>query len=111
MFLGARGSDWYWEFNLSPAGYWNVYRFAGYRQGMAEEVAFASLPFSVERGPESLILAVEVRLAGIVRADQGLDVGIAAVVKGRDGALTYWALAHPGPQPDFHRRDGFIIRL
>jgi hypothetical protein len=25
--------------------------------------------------------------------------------------LTHLALTHPGPQPDFHRRDGFISSL
>jgi len=29
FFLAIRGSAPYWEFNLSPAGHWNVYRFAG----------------------------------------------------------------------------------
>ena len=53
FFLGVKDSPGYWEFNLSPAGHWNVYRFAGYRQGMAEETAFASLPFSVRRRPDS----------------------------------------------------------
>ena len=47
FFLAVKNSPRYWEFNLSPAGHWNVYRFADYRQGMQEEPAFASLPFSV----------------------------------------------------------------
>ena len=37
FFLGVKGEARYWEFNLSPGGDWNVYGFAGYRQGMAEE--------------------------------------------------------------------------
>ena len=49
FFLGVKDSPRYWEFNLSPAGHWNVYRFAGYRQGMAEETALTSLPLSVRR--------------------------------------------------------------
>jgi len=36
---------------------------------------------------------------------------VAAVVKLRDGRVTYWALSHPGPRPDFHRRDSFLIKL
>src|SRR5574342_158376 len=28
LFLGVSGSGDYWEFNLSPAGHWNVFRFA-----------------------------------------------------------------------------------
>ena len=30
LFLGEEGSERYWEFNLSPAGHWNVYRFEFY---------------------------------------------------------------------------------
>ena len=44
FFLGVKDSPRYWEFNLSPAGHWNVYRFAGYRQGMAEETALDVTP-------------------------------------------------------------------
>ncbi|MBI4848996.1 MAG: DOMON-like domain-containing protein [Nitrospirae bacterium] len=111
FFLGAERSDQYWEFNLSPAGHWNVYRFISYRQGMHEEHAFTSLPFSVRRKSGALLLSVEVDLNKIIRADQALKAGICAVIKTRDGKLAYWALIHPGPQADFHRRESFIIVL
>jgi hypothetical protein len=111
FFLGMKDAPGYWEFNLSPAGDWNAYRFSGYRQGMVEEPALTSLPFGVKIGEDSLGLDLEVDLAGIVPAGRPLELGLAAVVKLRDGALTYWALAHPGPRPDFHRRDSFLIEL
>jgi hypothetical protein len=47
----------------------------------------------------------------IVSANQPLQVGIAAVIRLAGGGLTYWALTHPGPQADFHRRDGFLVEL
>ncbi len=111
FFLGAQNSPQYWEFNLSPAGHWNVYQFAGYRQGRQEEADFASLPFSVQRQPDSWLLTLVVDLARIVPADQALEVGISAVLKLAEGEAAYWALRHPGPQPDFHRRDGFSLAL
>lgn len=111
FFLGAESSDQYWEFNLSPAGHWNVYRFKAYRQGMQEEQAFTSLPFSVLIRPGVLRLSLALGLDRIIRAEQTLRVGISAVIKTTYGKLTYWALAHPGPQPDFHRRDSFIVEL
>ena len=111
FFLGIKDSPQYWEFNLSPAGPWNVYRFDGYRHGMAEETAFTSLAFSVRRRSDSLRLALELEVGRIVSADQPLEVGIAAVIKLAGGELNYWALTHPGPQPDFHRRDSFLIKL
>jgi hypothetical protein len=111
FFLGVKDSPRYWEFNLSPAGHWNVYRFAGYRQGMAEEAALTSLPLSVRRGSDSLTVALELDVGRIVSSDQLLLIGIAAVIKLAGGGLTYWALNHPGPQADFHRRDGFVVEL
>jgi hypothetical protein len=111
FFLGLKDSPQYWEFNLSPAGHWNVYRFAGYRQGMAEETALTSLPLSVRRRADSLEVALELDVGRIVSADQPLMVGIAAVIKRAGGGLSYWALTHPGPQADFHRRDSFVVEL
>jgi hypothetical protein len=111
FFLGVKGYQQYWEFNLSPSGHWNVYGFAGYRQGMAEETAFTSLPVGIQRRRDSLLVTLDAALDGIVAADQPLAVGIAAVIQLAGGGLTYWALSHSGPQPDFHRRDSFSITL
>jgi hypothetical protein len=111
FFLAAKHSPRYWEFNLSPAGHWNVYRFAAYRQGVKEEMAFTSLPVSLRPEPDSVRLALDLNLDPIIPADQPLEVGIAAVIQLAGGGLTYWALTHGGPQPDFHRRDSFIVAL
>ena len=114
FFLGVKGSERYWEFNLSPSGHWNVYRFKSYRQGMQEEPAFTSLPFSVQLYSNSLLLSLGLGLDKIIPQEQVsevLQVALSAVIKTRDGKTTYWALTHPGPQADFHRRDGFIIEL
>ncbi|MBW4577260.1 MAG: DOMON-like domain-containing protein [Aphanothece sp. CMT-3BRIN-NPC111] len=111
FFLAVKNSPGYWEFNLSPAGHWAVYRFAGYRQGMQEEMAFTSLPFSVQNQSNSLSLALEIDLDNIVQASQTLEVAISAVIKHRDGELSYWALAHTGSQADFHQRDSFQVEL
>jgi hypothetical protein len=111
FFLGAKNLPHYWEFNLSPAGHWNVYRFADYRQGMAAETAFAALPFSVQRQPDSMLLILEVDLTKIIPAGQTLEIGISAVIKLAEGEATYWALSHPGPVADFHRRDSFRVEL
>lgn len=111
FFLGVKDAPQYWEFNLSPAGHWNIYRFARYRQGMAEETAFTSLPLNLRRHPDSLEVALELDVGSILAADQPLRVGIAAVIQLADGGLTYWALTHPGPEADFHRRDSFLVEL
>jgi hypothetical protein len=111
FFLAARQAEGYWEFNLSPAGHWNAYRFTGYRQGMAEELAVTALPLVVQRAPDVLRMTLEFEVDRLVRADQPMSVAVAAVLKHQDGRLSYWALAHPGPQADFHRRDSFLVEL
>jgi hypothetical protein len=109
LFLGTMGSEPYWEFNLSPAGHWNVYRFTSYRKGMREEPAFASLPFRVRTEPEVLRLSLDLDLGKIIPAGGAMEVAVGAVVKTAKGGTSHWALAHPGPRPDFHRRDGFLL--
>ncbi len=111
LFLSTRGSDGYWEFNLSPSGNWNVYRFNSYRKGMREEEAYTGLPFSIEVREDSLVVSLETDISALIREDQQIDAGIAAVVRMTDGTISYWALTQLGPKPDFHRRDGFIMKL
>ena len=111
FFIAIKGSQRYWEFNLSPAGHWNVYRFDSYRQGMVEESAFTALPFLVQRQPGSVSLDLTVDLEDIIPMDRTLEIAVTAVIKSTGGELSYWSLAHGGAHPDFHRRDGFIIEL
>ncbi len=111
FFLGVKNSDKYWEFNLSPSSDWNVYRFDGYRQGMQQETAFTTLPFSVHHSSDCLAIALDIDLDKIVSPETALDVAITTVIKHSDDRVTYWALTHSGVEADFHLRDSFIIEL
>lgn len=111
FFVGIKDSLRYWEFNLSPAGHWNIYRFDGYRQGMQEETAFENLSFNLQNQANGLILALDVDLGKIISAEQVIEVGITTVIKDKDGEVTYWALTHQGAEADFHLRDSFIVKL
>jgi hypothetical protein len=111
FFLAIRGADPYWEFNLSPAGHWNVFRLTSYRQGIQEEPAFQALPFTVARQPDRLRLSLDIDLAAIIPADQPLEVGLSTVLQHQGGELSFWALTHPGGEPDFHLRQGFVMKL
>jgi hypothetical protein len=97
--------------NLAPSGDWNIYRLSGYRQGLTPESAISELPFAVDRGPEGLDLAVNLDLAALPLAGRPLELGITAVLELQDGAILYWALCHPGAEADFHRREGFGLRV
>ena len=111
LFLAPKHSDRYWEFNLSPSGLWNVYRFDSYRRGMQEEQTVTALPLLAETRGGSLVLSFETDLSTLIGKDEKAEAGIAAVVRLADGGLTYWALVHPGQKPDFHRRDSFLLEL
>lgn len=111
LFLAERGAGGYLEFNLSPAGHWNVYRFDAYRQGMRPESSFDALPFRVLRQPDALVVSIAIDLDPLFPAGRPLAAAAAAVVLSADGEATHWALAHPAPRPDFHARTAFLIDL
>ena len=111
LFLGTADSARYWEFNLSPAGHWNVYRFTRYREWMREEQAFTALPFAVRIGPDSLELSMALDAGKIIPAGETIEAGVAAVIKTIDEGKSHWAPVHPASRPDFHRRDGFALTL
>jgi hypothetical protein len=111
VFLATPDSGRYWEFNLSPAGHWNVYRFTHYREGMREEPAFTALPFAVRIGPDSLELPMALDAGTIIPAGETIEAGVAAVIKMIDGGKSHWAPVHPASRPDFHRREGFALTI
>jgi hypothetical protein len=111
LFMGPIDSEAYWEFNFSPSGNWNIYRFNAYRQGMKEEHALEALPFDIAILPDSLKLSTEIDLGKFALSKQAINVAACVVIKDINACVTYWALAHHRAKPDFHRRDGFLIEL
>jgi len=111
FFLAEPGAVPYLEANLSPSGDWNLYRLSGYREGLAPEPAISALPFAVERQGGGLALRVDLDLGALPLAGRPLELAVTAVVELREGEILYWALAHPGAEADFHRREGFLLRI
>ena len=105
----GEGPD-YVEINLAPSRAWAIYRFSGYRQGMASP----PLPppqIRVARSEERLRLEAVVDLGGVAAGDAAWRVGLTAVIEEADGAISYWSLAHPEGRPDFHHPDCLAIEL
>lgn len=109
-FVAADAGTAYREFNFSPSGQWAAYAFADYRQ--RETFAFPpgtpEITFRRDAGDfelDALLPAAWLPAAGV------LHIGFSAVIEAADGGLAYWALAHPGERPDFHRRAAFLIEL
>lgn len=111
FFISPKGAGHYWEFNLSPSGHWNVFRFESYRQGMQEEAAIRSLPFFVHAERDSLTISLDMELDVLITKYQPLDVAISSVIKTNDQKTGYWALLHCGVKPDFHCRESFLLNI
>lgn len=110
-FLGLPGEPGYWELNVSPSGDWNLYRLDGYRQGLRPEAAAVAPQLQRRADPGGLALTIGLTLPPQLAQAAALELGITAVIADRRGELSYWALRHPGEQADFHRREGFALRL
>lgn len=107
FFLGRRGDSGYFEFNLSPSGNWNSYAFSSFRKDMklSESLGLRTMHVTTNIYEKQLSAVVDLmtELDGIV------DIGIAAVIEDVNGWHHYFALAHSGERPDFHRRDTHLI--
>jgi hypothetical protein len=111
FFIGVPADRKYWEFNLSPSGDWNVFSLDDYRQGLRDETVFTSLPVTIDRQLNSLLLTVEFDLSKLISIDRDVEIAVTTVIKSTQSELSYWALMHPGQAADFHLRDSFIIKI
>jgi hypothetical protein len=111
FFLGVPGSANYWEFNLSPSGDWNVFGLDDYRQGLRNEVSFTSLPVTIDRSSNSLVLKAKIDLSKIFSIPQDLELSVTTVIESSQHEMSYWALTHTGIEADFHRRDSFVLNI
>ncbi len=104
----------YWEFNLSPAHHWNIYRFSDYRVGMAPETTWGRSPIVVNhqaQQSDTYHLGIEIDLSLILTRLTGAKLGIAVVIASPKQGISYWALTHPAAQADFHQRQSWFIEL
>lgn len=110
LFVAGAGRPEYLEWNLSPSGQWATYRFAAYRARAVDQGQPAWPPrIECAQDGDHWILTAQVASTGWPPAPWQLALSV--VIETRDGALSYWALAHPQARPDFHHRDGFVLSL
>jgi hypothetical protein len=112
-FVGAPDRDGYLEFNLAPSSQWAAYRFTGYRQGMAPLRGFDAPGVEMKSTDEGFELRAALDLARVadLPANAPWRLGLSAVIEAADGAISYWALAHPPGRADFHHRDCLAAEL
>ena len=94
----------YREFNFSPSGEWAAYAFQGYREGGPLCVPDPGIAVRTDAQALELSASIEVGAAK-------LRLGLCVVIEELDGTLSYWALRHPAPRPDFHHPDGFALEI
>jgi hypothetical protein len=107
-FLKPENAPGYREWNFAPRGNWAAYDFSTYREGMEKA--------DVENGPyvrmEDNFTWWALGATIAVDAEQVWHLGLSAIIEEKEGAKSYWALAHPtGEKPDFHQADCFVGRL
>jgi len=116
--FARRGNETrYCEFNFSPSGDWAAYEFDNYR-AEPRSAAQRSIDVTVHTsGLEQVRLRARIDLRSAfaneaLAADPaGWRLNCAAVIEATDGSMSYWAVHHPRPQPDFHDAAGFCIVL
>src|SRR5574337_1062369 len=108
-FVGTAGSSRYREFNFSPSGHWAAYAFAAERQRDPATPAPPAPRIACTHDARTLTLHAWLP-TGALPAAAGV-LGLSAVIETTGGALSYWALAHPRAQPDFHHAAGWTARL
>lgn len=110
-FVAASGEERYLEFNFSPSTEWAAYAFDGYRRGMRALELDAPPTIDVAATAHALTVTASVALPARAIASSSWHVGLTAVVAARAGQVSYWALAHPSPQPDFHAAAGWTLAI
>lgn len=103
----------YHEFNFSPSGEWAAYAFAKYRDGrlLADEALNPCITARSGDGGFELDVSIPLARLSTAHAHGALSLALSAVIEERDGALSYWALAHAPGRPDFHHADAFVMEL
>lgn len=111
VFLRAGGG--YYEFNLSPSTRWAAYRFDGYRSGMEDLAETAAPRIETSQSGECFELRAELAVGSLpgLAPESPWQLGLSVVIEGAEGALSYWALAHPPGKPDFHHSDCFALDI
>ncbi len=110
VFVRPLPGEAYYEFNFAPSTQWAAYRFDGYRSGMRVATEIDAPRIDVQAAPGHYALQAALDLSRLPR-DAAWRLGLAAVIEETGGRKSYWALANPPGQPDFHHSDCFACEF
>jgi hypothetical protein len=106
----------YVEYNFAPLSAWNAYSFVDWRMGRRAYQPEAEPSIVDSRtdsrrdsfpGSYELDVVISTDILSLAPA----RVSLAAVIEEEGGVISYWALAHPPGEPNFHHADCFVARL
>ena len=107
-FVRSSAGPGYYEFNFSPSTQWAAYQFRGYRGGMRVATEIGPPRIEVQSSAETYTLQAALEFDGL---SAPLRLGLSAVLEETNGGKSYWALAHPPGNADFHHADCFALEL
>lgn len=108
MFTRVDDEPGYEEHNFSPSRDWAAYGFASHRKGR-RDLEIAAPAISGWGDVTGYSLEVKLDLRALWASD--VRIGLSAIIEETDGTRSYWALAHPPGEPDFHHPDCFALEL
>jgi hypothetical protein len=104
LFVALGQGEAYEEWNVSPTGQVTRFAFSSYRARVLFDTP--AIDVRVNASPRELVVE-----AGLPQLGTGALLSPTAVIEDAAGGLSYWAVHHPCARPDFHHRDGFVVRL
>ena len=112
-FVTASPSAAYAEFNFASSMQWAAYGFSGYRSGMrvASEIGAPRIEARSNAEVYELQAVLDLDRLPDLPSRAAWRLGLAVVIEEKNGDKSYWALAHPPGQADFHHADGFAYHL
>jgi hypothetical protein len=109
-FVRAASGTEYYEFNFAPSTQWAAYRFSDYRTGRCDAIEISAPEIEVQSSSDRYVLLASLKLDELSALPRNSmwKLGLSALIEEMSGRKSYWALAHPPGQPDFHRTDCFV---
>lgn len=112
LFIRRTDGVGYVEFNMAPTGHWAAYGFAKRRSGMHNLAEVEGIPIGSLMMGDVFTLKADIDLTGVKELPDGeWECAVTTVVEAADGRRSYWSLAHPEGNADFHHPDGFVLKL
>ena len=109
LFLSNKNITEYLEFNWSPSGKWNTFKFHDYRDRANQNIDENS-EFIVRNESYNIIFESKIILSKYnshISLDiNNLQIGMSIIVE--TNSLEYWSNQHLNHRPDFHNKNNFL---